>query len=59
MWHSVCFVDVACCNAMVTACRVDAICVLNHKKVFEDKSYARVSKASPCCLVSTAYLSNW
>lgn len=23
-------------------CRVEAICVLNQKKVFEDKSYARV-----------------
>ena len=27
---------------MLRPCRVEAICVLNQKKVFEDKSYARV-----------------
>lgn len=33
-------------------CRVEAICVLNDKKVFEDKSYSRVS-TSHSCLVRT------
>ena len=27
----------------VLMCRVEAICVLNQKKVYEDKSYPRVS----------------
>ena len=30
-------------NALNDICRVDAICVLNHKNVFQDESYARVS----------------
>lgn len=33
LFHSIC----------MCFCRVEAICILNQKKVFEDKSYARVS----------------
>ena len=31
--------------------RVEAICVLNQKKVFEDKSYARVMNNHKVCSV--------